>query len=286
MKTKILITTLLLLGFVHLAQGSIPPYGLQADLELSHGRPLESAGCATGDESHVSFANEGFTNAGAGCRSIKVARYFTTGLGRWSQPEPLLQGVPDESCLNHPQKLNPYIYAINNPFKYVDPDGKDIAFAVDPNGAGGNGHTTLFYQNSEGNWFSYNQGAAGGTASGENNLGYIIGLNAPAGVSIDPVNGPSQGAITIKTNKEQDAQITQSAIKSQESHNSGKSKYNLYSNNCTDAAVDVVNKSGAGLKIPNSAFTIKPKSWFKSLTKWFNKQQESEKQKQKQEVVQ
>ena len=76
MKPKILFITLLLLGFVHLAQGSIPPNGLQASLVLSHGMPLESAGCTTGDESHVSLANEGVTNSGAGCRSIKVAIYI------------------------------------------------------------------------------------------------------------------------------------------------------------------------------------------------------------------
>ncbi|MBI5805721.1 hypothetical protein HZA73_06700, partial [candidate division TA06 bacterium] len=52
------------------------------------------------------------------------ARYFTTGLGRWSQPEPLLQGVPDDAFLNKPQLLNPYIYCENNPLKYIDRNGK------------------------------------------------------------------------------------------------------------------------------------------------------------------
>jgi|GEM_PF-1832651 len=51
------------------------------------------------------------------------ARYFTTGLGRWSQPEPLLQGVPNKAFLANPQKLNPYVYCLNNPIKYVDADG-------------------------------------------------------------------------------------------------------------------------------------------------------------------
>jgi len=141
MKPKILFITLLLLGFVHLAQGSIPPNGLQASLVLSHGMPLESAGCTTGDESHVSLANEGVTNSGAGCRSIKVARYFTTGLGRWSQPEPLLKGVPPARFLANPQKLNPYSYCLNNPTKYVDPDGKETKIYSVPVVAG---HRHLF----------------------------------------------------------------------------------------------------------------------------------------------
>ncbi|MBI5805725.1 RHS domain-containing protein [candidate division TA06 bacterium] len=55
------------------------------------------------------------------------ARYFTTGLGRWSQPEPLLKGVPGKGLLTTPQLLNPYVYCNNNPLKYTDPDGKWIA---------------------------------------------------------------------------------------------------------------------------------------------------------------
>ena len=51
------------------------------------------------------------------------ARYFTTGLGRWSQPEPLLQGVPAKRFLLNPQKLNPYLYCLNNPLLYSDPTG-------------------------------------------------------------------------------------------------------------------------------------------------------------------
>ncbi|MBI5805545.1 peptidoglycan DD-metalloendopeptidase family protein [candidate division TA06 bacterium] len=51
------------------------------------------------------------------------ARYFTTGLGRWSQPEPLLKGVPSKGFLMNSQMLNPYVYCHNNPIKYSDPDG-------------------------------------------------------------------------------------------------------------------------------------------------------------------
>ncbi|MBI4708283.1 MAG: hypothetical protein HY761_10240, partial [Candidatus Omnitrophica bacterium] len=53
------------------------------------------------------------------------ARYFTTQLGRWSQPEPLLKGVPPRGFLRNPQKLNPYVYCNNNPLIFTDPDGKN-----------------------------------------------------------------------------------------------------------------------------------------------------------------
>ena len=49
-------------------------------------------------------------------------------------------------------------------------------------------------------------------------------------------------------------------------HNSGEVKYKLFSNNCTDAAVDVVNNSGAGITISNPATTVKPNSWIKEVT--------------------
>lgn len=48
-------------------------------------------------------------------------------------------------------------------------------------------------------------------------------------------------------------------------HNSGRVDYNLYSNNCTDATVDVVNNSGAGVNISNPATTVKPNSWIKEV---------------------
>jgi len=51
------------------------------------------------------------------------ARYFTTNNGRWSQPEPLLKGVPGKMFLLNPLLLNPYIYGRNNPLKYIDPSG-------------------------------------------------------------------------------------------------------------------------------------------------------------------
>ena len=51
------------------------------------------------------------------------ARYFTAQNGRWTQPEPLLKGVPPRVALLSPQYLNPYVYSLNNPLKYTDPNG-------------------------------------------------------------------------------------------------------------------------------------------------------------------
>lgn len=65
----------------------------------------------------------GHTQDAATGQYYAKARYFTTQLGRWSQPEPLLKGVPGSNFLSNPQKLNPYTYCINNPLKFTDPTG-------------------------------------------------------------------------------------------------------------------------------------------------------------------
>lgn len=170
--------------------------------------------------------------------------------------------------LENPQRVNAYSYSLNNPYKFIDSDGKDIAFAVDPRAAGGNGHTSFYFQNSKGRWLKFDQGAAGGPSSGLGNLGFLSGSNAPAGASIGFVDGPPMGAIIINTSSDQDKKITLSVIRAKLDHNDGTKKYNLYRNNCTDAAVDAVNSSGSGLEIPNSPFTVRPNSWYKDTKKW------------------
>ena len=47
------------------------------------------------------------------------ARYYAGAQGRFTSPDPLLNsGRPWE-----PQSWNRYAYTLNNPLKYVDPDG-------------------------------------------------------------------------------------------------------------------------------------------------------------------
>ena len=56
-------------------------------------------------------------------------RYYSPELGRFITPDPIGPVNPWNSKTNYelllnPQRLNPYAYGLNNPYRYVDPDGK------------------------------------------------------------------------------------------------------------------------------------------------------------------
>jgi len=57
------------------------------------------------------------------------ARYMDAGIGRFISPDPVSPVDPgtsktNESLLLNPQKLNRYSYGLNNPYRYVDVEGK------------------------------------------------------------------------------------------------------------------------------------------------------------------
>ena len=61
------------------------------------------------------------------------ARYMKDEIGRFISPDPIGPVDPRTSKTNYklllnPQRLNRYSYALNNPYRYVDPDG---AFSVE-----------------------------------------------------------------------------------------------------------------------------------------------------------
>jgi RHS repeat-associated protein len=63
------------------------------------------------------------------------ARYMDVGVGRFLAPDPIrivdvATGEVNSTILSDPQRLNVYGYGLNNPYRYVDPDGRSPEFAL------------------------------------------------------------------------------------------------------------------------------------------------------------
>jgi len=169
--------------------------------------------------------------------------------------------------------ISPYAYCLNNPVKYVDPDGKDVAILIAKDGAGRNGHMAAVVQDKNGKFYymtvgntdrdaGFSKMATSGTQGGMDlkpldakNMKEAIGL-----AKQDVLNSPYTDQVVLKTDSKTDNAIFKTATSEQEKINSGKEKYNVLSNNCADVVVKVVEsgtkvdlKEGSSPK-PNTQF--------------------------------
>ncbi len=86
--------------------------------------PLPAAGAVVRPPTSQQIAASPVPARGADpayARSYFGARYYRSDLGRFTTVDPVLD---QQAALTDPQRWNRYAYALNNPLKYTDPDGK------------------------------------------------------------------------------------------------------------------------------------------------------------------
>ncbi len=132
--------------------------------------------------------------------TVAQARYYDPVSGRFLSVDPVLTDSNTGSSFNR------YNYANNNPYKYIDPDGRDVTVIVNRNGLG---HVGIYVQSADGKvkvlydpGGSYKQQIKG---SGDALEG--MDANLKDFVKYQKADGPKVDTFTIKTSNSDDIKI-------------------------------------------------------------------------------
>ena len=107
------------------------------------------------------------------------ARYEDARIGRFTAVDPVravdpVTGKTNEKWLLEPQRLNAYAYGLNNPYRYVDPDGKAALFAAE------DGYKEMKLMGGGGRISSSTEGAAIGRVPMRGSSSGINSVESPA----------------------------------------------------------------------------------------------------------
>lgn len=194
---------------------------------------------------------------------------------------PELQSMSIDPLCEKYYSITPYAYCINNPIKYIDPDGKDVAILIAKEGANGYGHMAAVIQNKKGDYYYMTVGNTDGKAVTPSGISSGAGggmflkkiefgkenpsMQGAIGIisKIDKSNSAYTDNVVLKTSSEMDNSIFVNAAVLKNSLAEGDTKYNAITNNCANAVESVIEK-GTGVDIPTGS-SAKPNENFKII---------------------
>jgi RHS repeat-associated protein len=106
-------------------------------------------------------------------------RFYDATVGRWFVVDAMAEKYYEWTGFN---------YALNNPIVNTDPNGDTVLVFIDNQGAGGQGHMAMAFQNDKGEWFYFSQGATGNPDQSK----LLAGSDANGGVDLIPLKVSQQ----------------------------------------------------------------------------------------------